>query len=411
MKHQKSIIIVDPFSTGALYAKPFTDLGYRCYAVISNDALQNDFFQFDNHYFVNQQIYSVKECKQKLDKNDVAAVVIGAESGVIEGEKLAKYFGVMGNATDSSQSRRDKFIMQQMLKNHQLKHIKSQLINQDSADFFESNTGYIVKPINSAGSDGVVFLQDKAQLLAHLKTIDYQCVNALGEQNHQYLLQSYELGDEFVVDMVVNGDDIFIASLCVYQKGCHNGSKFVYENMQMLDIANPKYRQIIVYAKACVKALQVTFGAVHMELLAKFDQNAKYYIDPVMIEMGARLHGGVAPTIFEKCYSPNLLQLCVANYLGQNLHALFDENCHATLTHDAKVVFMINKKPNARLNQDKFLANAKTLSSFYQAKIIKDSHIPITVDLLTCPALVCLVGDGIDDDEKKLHTFFMQALD
>ncbi|OOR91067.1 hypothetical protein B0181_03810 [Moraxella caviae] len=402
----KSVIIVDPFSTGALYAKAFADLGYRCHAVIANDNINKDYFRFDDTHFVNKTPYSIQDAKDKLNPSDVAAVVIGAESGVIAGETLAHYFGVLGNNPATSQLRRDKFAMQDALKARGLNHIKSQIIHKDSQEFFDSES-YIIKPINSAGSDGVIFIKDKTALLSHLQTLKFDGVNALGEPNTAYLLQSFITGDEFVVDMVVQGDHVFVASLCKYEKGLYNGSPFVYKNMQMLDITDKKYQAIIKYAKQCVRALDVSVGAVHMELFATWGTDS--YINPVMIEMGARLHGGVAPIIFQACYEPNLLTLSMAAHLNQDLKHANMYEC-ATQTQPAKVVFLINETPNAHLDADKFLEQIKQVDGFYHVKILDDKTLPLTVDLLSCPALVCLVGGAIDDDEKRVRAIFNSCL-
>lgn len=406
------ILIVDPFSTGALYAEKFHKLGYQCYAVLANDDMNMDYFSFDSTYFINKMIYSVQECKEKFCRDEILAVVIGAETGVLIGEQLAEYFGVAGNSVRSGLKRRDKFIMQNALKESGLKHIKSQLINAGSEYFFDSESGYILKPVNSAGSDGVMFFENKKMLSNYIKNINWEKINALGIKNDNYILQSFETGDEFVVDMIVQDDNIFICSLCVYKKGHHNGSKFVYENMQMLDIKNKEYQAIIQYATQCIKALEVKFGAVHMELLAK--SSADGYVNPVMIEMGARLHGGVAPIIFEKCYQPNLLELSVYNYLNQDLTQFYGKTkgniFYSKIISKAKVVFLINYQKENKLDKQLFLSKIQSLPSFYQAKILTNGLMPVTVDLLTCPVLVCLVGETSDIDENKLRIMFDESI-
>lgn len=406
------ILIVDPFSTGALYAQKFYELGHQCYAVLANSDMSMNYFSFDNTYFVNKVIYSVQECKEKFHRDEILAVVIGAETGVIVGEQLAEYFGVTGNPVKSSLKRRDKFVMQNALKENGLKHIKSQLIHCNNEDLFESASGYILKPVNSAGSDGVMFFENKTTLSNHIQNINWETVNALGIKNDNYILQSFETGDEFVVDMIVQDDNIFICSLCVYKKGYHNGSQFVYENMQMLDIASKKYQAIIQYAIQCIKALEVKFGAVHMELLAQSSTNG--YINPVMIEMGARLHGGVAPIVFEKCYQQSLLELSVHSYLKKDLTQFYgktkDNIFYSKIISQAKVVFLINYQKENKLDEQLFLSKIQSLPSFYQAKILTNDIMPVTVDLLTCPVLVCLIGGTSDIDENKLRIMFNESI-
>ena len=180
----------------------------------------------------------------------------------------------------------------------------------------------------------------------------------------------------------------------------------------MLDIANKEYQAIIQYATQCIKALEVKFGAVHMELLAKSSTDG--YVNPVMIEMGARLHGGVAPIIFEKCYQPNLLELSVYNYLNQDLTQFYesakDNIFYSKILNKSKVVFLINHKNKSKLDNNLFLSKIKNLPSFYEVKIINNDILPITVDLLTCPVLVCLIGETSDIDESKLRIMFNESI-
>lgn len=160
------VLIVDPFSTGRMYAPVFEHLGYECYAILSNTSVP-DFFKnsVDFTHFKDRHFLSAEEAKQRFKPKSVKAVVVGAETGVFVGEQLAAYFQVKGNNPAFSQLRRDKFAMQSQLKHSGVDSIESEVIVAEcDLPTFKSLSGYVLKPLNSAGTDGVVFCADKTAL-------------------------------------------------------------------------------------------------------------------------------------------------------------------------------------------------------------------------------------------------------
>lgn len=399
------ILIVDPFSTGKLYAPIFKQKGFDCYAVFSGENIASFYLSsFNMRDFSNQQPLTPQQAKQQFSPSQIRAVVIGSESGVIVGEALADYFGVNSNDISSSELRRNKFKMQQALSQANLNAIKTIKIteNNKNVSLFDSEKGYIVKPLNSAGSEDVVYLVNKNKVLSEITTLNWHKRNITGEVNSHYLIQEYLEGIEFVVDMVAYQGSYFVFSLCRYKKGIHNGSRFVYENMTMLDSQEGVYQNIIQYAKAAAEALDFKFGPIHMEIML----TAR---GPVMIEVGARLHGGMAPQIFSRCYQPHLLESAVSAYLS---HPILEDG---HLIKQARIVFLINEKINYRLDDEKFLQKISLCPSFVDAifPYKSASPLPLTVDLLSCVGYISLVSDNllqIERDERLIRQLFNELL-
>lgn len=398
------ILIIDPFSTGKLYAQQFTQLGYQCYSVLSHQNVPDFFKQsYDNRYFQNDQLLSIDEVKNTFSKDQIQAVVIGSETGVISGELLADYFNVAGNSIKNTAFRRDKFQMQAKLATQGLAHIASQIITPHHFDIqsLPDYTAYVLKPINSAGTENVFFCQNKAELQQQINQIQWGSVNATGEKNNAFLVQEFIEGTEFVVDMVVDHSGIYTASLCRYHKGEYNGSRFVYEYMEMLNPQAKAFQSIIHYAHQCTQALGFQFGPVHMEIMHNENKT-------VMIEAGARLHGGIAPQIFRACYQPDLLTLAVQGYLNQPL-----TETKVKQTHFARVIFMINQREKASLDVEKFQQAIQHFPSYRECIISCVNNIPLTTDLLTCPCFVALTSSSqeqIIQDERQIRQLFDQSL-
>lgn len=63
---------------------------------------------------------------------------------------------------------------------------------------------------------------------------------------------------------------------------------------------------------------------------------------PIMIEVGARLHGGIAPLLFKECYEDNLLDTTVTYFIENKL----PKNKKSKLNKNGKIIFLINSDEN-----------------------------------------------------------------
>ncbi|WP_455466242.1 hypothetical protein [Bartonella sp. B39] len=176
----------------------------------------------------------------------------------------------------------------------------------------------MVKPNDSAGSDGILFFFCHDEVMAWTSEIDWTQKNIFGTLNEAYLLQERLAREEYIIDAVVNGEVIKICTLSRYKKGIHNKSAFVYELLDILYAQDPLYAALISYAKQCIHAVGIEYGPAHMEIM----QTAH---DPVIVEVGTRPHGGIAPVLFAHRYENGLLESSVnliAGYFRKNKVAL-----------------------------------------------------------------------------------------
>lgn len=393
MQLEKNIVlIIDPFATGALYAPLFQARGFVCYAILSSDTVPQRFTStFTGAGFEFDQLFNVADALEYFRPEQIAAVVAGSELGVEAADRIAEFFNVMGNDPLTSALRRDKYAMQRALANKGLAHIPSVLIQNQAAiepclANFAPQSGYVVKPVNSFMTDGVAFARDHSELRQCLAAAQWGRPNSMGEMNKGFVVQRFIAGPEYVVDLVVQGDNIAVAGLCRYRKGEHHGSRFVYEGLEVLDPNAPSWATLLTYAKSCSKALDIQFGPVHMELIVGDD-------GPVMIEAGARLHGGVAPSLFAACYAPDLLTLAVDAYSGGTVPKRASEKIS-----DGRIVFLINRVAQGCLSVDaEKLRRLQTLSSYRGIKLFvaADEPLPLTVDLATCPGIVWLAHEHV----------------
>ena len=394
------IVIVDPFSSSSHLPQQIRKSypNYEVVALFSFDEIP-DIFLSSWHSKNFDGVVFKKDISQFIDEkgDEIAAVIPGAETGVTLVDLLSENLGIPKNPAQFSELRTQKSSMQIKLENSSLRGIKSyvvQDIKEIKKAFENLQTEKIVfKPVDSAGSDSVLFLKSLyalEQAFISLKGTK----NALGRINEKFILQEYIDGTEYVVDLVANNGHFSTLSICKYNKATLNGSESVYVSLECLQPHEHQY--LIDYAKQVAKEFNIKTGAIHLEIMV--DEKG-----PVLIELGGRLHGGIAPLLFEKVYERSLLDSQLRSYIGLD----HEESFTNILTKPGKICFLVSHqegilKKTEILNDYEEIAKSLVIPPFLPRV---GSYLSKTVDLNTCPGLFALVGDieQIEKDEKLIH--------
>ncbi|WP_375639953.1 hypothetical protein [Bartonella sp. MM55XZML] len=122
------------------------------------------------------KLHSVDEIKKRFPIGTIEAVIAGAERGIYCAEQLAAYYGCLGNNPLTTDWRRKKAAMQKRLCENGLSYIRSKILtkNDCTLDGFESHSGYVVKPNDSTGSDGVLFFSNLEEVLTWTSENDWK---------------------------------------------------------------------------------------------------------------------------------------------------------------------------------------------------------------------------------------------
>jgi biotin carboxylase len=110
-------------------------------------------------------------------------------------------------------------------------------------------------------------------------------VNGLGLMNNEVLVQEYLDGQEYVVDMVSRDGVHKVVALWECDKRAVNGAHFVLHGYIPTVISSEHHDQLVAYQKKVLTALGILNGPSHGEL--KWCHG-----EPVLVEVGARCHGG-----------------------------------------------------------------------------------------------------------------------
>lgn len=333
------------------------------------------------------------------------ACVPGCETGVRCADALAERLGLPGNGALTSDIRRNKYLMGEQLRRSGLRAAKQALV-QDWTDVetFLETEGYgeefqlIVKPLDSAASDGVNLCHSRAELRQSVEELLGE-LNALGTLNSGILVQEYLGGRELVVDSVSREGVHKIVALWEYEKHPANGKPFIYHSMRLLcSERDPDAADVCEYALRVLEALHVKQGPAHTEI--KLTPHG-----PVLVELGARLHGGdgsflpipriclgytqVSATVAALLRPDDFLQLPDRPVLGDSTGAeVF------LIVRQAGIVRDLPLLPKLR----------RELQSLVQENftVTPGSRVSVTVDAMTVPGGIAIVTESPETLEREI---------
>lgn len=291
------VVIVDPYSTGCLVAAEYMKRGYSVMALwtmgfseemkkhvpLSVGQALKYFKQVDEQETLTATVDHVKSMSSPLK---VVACVAGGEAGVDLADALSEALGVRSNGT-LIPNKRDKKLQQELIRKIGLRSVR-----QAGGDKFEDVEPFlkretypvVVKPVESAGSDGVKLCHsfEEAQDHFHL-LMNSQMVN--GGDCPAVLCQEFLRGKEYVIDHVSRDGVHKTTMVWVYDKRPANGSAFVYYGCVPVDSESMEAKILIAYVRRVLDALQIKNGPSHGEVIMTDD-------GPCLVEMNCRANGG-----------------------------------------------------------------------------------------------------------------------
>lgn len=293
---KKVVVFVDPYSTGCVVAQEMAKRGYLLIALWTKgfaEEMKSHIPASCGHmeYFAEITEASSLEETEKLlleaaKGREIAACLAGGEAGVDFADAFSEYLGLLSNGTQIP-NRRDKKIQQELIQKIGLRSVR-----QAGSDKFEDVEPFlktepypiVLKPVESAGSDGVKLCYTFDEAKAHFELLmNSQMVN--GGACPAVLCQEFLKGKEYVIDHVSRDGVHKTMMVWVYDKRHANGAAFVYFGMQPVDVSTPEAKILIAYTRRVLDALEIKHGPTHAEVMMTAD-------GPCLVEMNCRAHGG-----------------------------------------------------------------------------------------------------------------------
>ncbi|MCS0636911.1 ATP-grasp domain-containing protein [Streptomyces sp. LP05-1] len=294
---QGPCVIVDPYSSGALFPEALGARGVPVVAVVTGprppEAYASSYRPQDFPDIIDYG-GDVNALARRLTELRPRAVLAGCESGVELAERLAPLVvPARCNVPELAEARRDKSRMAAAVAAAGLPVIP-QLCTSDAEEAMAwrereglAGADLVVKPPKSASTDGVIKLSAGDDLRA---TFARQLgrTNQFGEVDDRLVVQKFVTGTEYVVDTFSHDGKHGIVDICAYHKVSNGPHMAVYDSMRWLPPDDPAAKAVAEYVFAVLHAVGMRFGSAHVEVMDTSD-------GPLLIELGARPHGGGHP--------------------------------------------------------------------------------------------------------------------
>jgi hypothetical protein len=388
-------VIVDAYSTGAALAPRFAAAGVATLHVQSRPDPPPFYARsFRAHDFVDNVVHDgdLDATLAALAPHTPDFVLVGAEIGVPLADALAERLGLPGNGTALSRARRDKHAMAEAVRAAGLD--AGEQIRTGSAQeaiawaAARGDWPVVVKPLDSAGTEGVTFCEDAEQIAAAFEA-GIGRPNALGGANAELLVQEELRGTQYFTDSISWDGVHHVSEIWRSRKQLVHGTCEMYDYEDLLEPRGPEQDEVAAYVRGVLDALGIRYGSAHTELV----MTAR---GPVLIECGARMQGTILDRVVDRC-TPSHVTVTVDAYLDPSSVARRAAQPQP-LRERARVVTLISQHEGriAAVRHDEL----EKLPSYAGAVALLSpgDRIARTFDLFTSPGTVYLVAP----DEPRL---------
>ena len=391
-------VIVDAYSTGAAIGRRLRERGVALVHVRSvahPPAFFARAFRAQDYLADLCHDGDLEATVAALARWDVAAVIPGAEIGVELADALAERLALPGNGTAGSRARRSKHAMAAALRDAGLDAV-AQLKTDDVEEAVawacaRDDWPVVVKPVDSAGTDGVVFCDDPAALRRAF-TAQLHRANQLQGRNDALLVQELLRGRQFFVNTVSWDGVHHVSEVWRDTRLKVPGAGRVPYFEDLLPRHGPEQDVVAAYVTRVLDALGIRYGAGHAEVML----TAR---GPVLIECAARTQGTMLAEAVERC-TPSHVTVTVDAYLDPASVARRARRPYELRAH-ARCVALISEQ-EGRVRDCRRLAQLAALPSYAGAIAVLGvgDRIRRTVDLFSSPGTIYLVHEDRDQLER-----------
>lgn len=215
------------------------------------------------------------------------------------------------------------------------------------------------------------------------------------------LVQSFLEGQEYVVNTVSHNSKHHLTDIRLCHKMHVSGAGFVAGAEELLSADESVSQALKAYAFKALDLLKIVHGPGHFEIMLTEE-------GPKIIEMGARIQGGINPEANAVCLSLQQLDKTIDAYLAPSRFLSYHENDYA-IKKFSLWVFLISDKTGS-IESIPFIDKVKTLDSFFSLQMNVKVGDPLerTIDYYSSPGSVHLVHEDkaiLMNDLKKLRQF------
>lgn len=288
------VVIVDPYSSGVMYAPALRKAGFSPVAVISAPGPAPDFTSTLRPKDFDVVLAADDGLIDRLAPMSPVAVLPGTESGVELADRLADQLTPRrANSPQLAPARRHKGAMVAAVAARGIPVARtvtarrSDQVERWIADEGLTGVDLVVKPAMSAGTEGVQLARGgegwrpaMAGLLGR--------TNAMGVVDTDVVIQERVTGTEYAIDTFSHDGLHTVTDICRYGKVDIGPNFAVYDHVEFVAYDDDGHAELVRYVERVLDALGIRFGSAHTEVMLTAD-------GPRLIETNARLAGGGIP--------------------------------------------------------------------------------------------------------------------
>lgn len=404
LNRKRCVVIVDAFSSGR-YLIPLWRETHEVVHVLSTEQLPEVFIATLD---LSACCAEFKYCGdseallRSLSAYDIEFVQCGSEFGVELTDILASELGLIGNDPGSSSSRRDKYSMFTRLSESGLacpmtfrcRDVAEALSAYDKLicdnKLNAENKKFVVKPVNSAGSEDVYICTNRNELEEAAAQIIGKKNLMLCENSH-FLVQEFLEGTEYIVNSVSADGHHYITDMWKSHKQFSQSGRLIYDFEELLDPHTAISKKIAEYMLLVLDSLSITWGPAHSELIFAED-------GPKLLETGARLSGLANPAVLTLATGGNQVDLSAAAYRNRQL--IIDRSGEHYSRRSACLCVNLIAHESGYIDRQEIRNALTSLKSFHSFWLRATSEqVKQTIDLNSSPGVVFL----LDKDETTLE--------
>ncbi|NNB56664.1 ATP-grasp domain-containing protein [Pseudomonas fragi] len=390
------VVVVDGFSSGKFLAKKLHEDGCVLFHIASSPDIDGYYYVgFDSAIYERSIVHTQTTCTLlELTHFDPDIIIAGAESGVLLADVLNEQLGLdYANVFSRSLARRNKYQMIQCITEAGLPAPAQCAVDtwRDGKMWVAAHGKYpvVVKPLESAGADGVYICRDLAACKGAFKAL-MGTRNKLNLDNSQVLFQEYLAGTEYVVNMVSLHGHPLVTEVVKYTKRVLETGSIVYDIDQLLACTDAPYAELVAYTREVVTCLGIRNGPSHAEVMYTED-------GPKLVEIAARTDGILRPGVSALTTGLGQIDACALSItrplefeqlLASNQdYALFKHTYNVCLINCTEGVFC----------DEAFVQQLRTLASFFEVVfyVKNGQRIAPTRDVFSQPGTVYLIHDDL----------------
>lgn len=403
----KVVVVVDAYGVAQYFPQAIRARGYVPVHIQGQQVVPAVFQKrFDPNAYVDNIIFdgqNYDEVLQRLKKYNPVAIMPGIEPGVDLAEKLSHDFEFLTNDMSKGRVRRDKYWMIEELRKHGIaaaRQFKSNNVSEiENWVHQENRWPVVIKPLDSAGCDGVAICHDMNAVKQACQRILGKN-NILGLTNNEVLVQEFLKGDEYVVNSVSCQHANFICEIWRSHKRPTTTGGMLYDYEELLPFCGEVQNQLKHYHLSVLDALGICQGAAHAEIMLTDE-------GPKLVEIAARISGSTNPQPYAQSLGYNQIDLLLDAYLDPEKFSGYTQN-EPKLKQGMLMAFMQSQN-EGKIKAYNKLDELKSLGSInlLNIKLQLGDLLTPTCDLNSSPGFAYLLNSNYEQlmaDYEKFKT-------